>query len=190
MNIKILKSFTVMVLLGIVLNGCGNKFSTVVSPDGKNVNGEESNRIYIHVDREQEWTIRTKEYAKSNNMKYAFASASKSTLDAGYKYFSIVLPFEGVRTLGENNSITLDEAVETCKDTFSWFWWNKREGCDSSIMEYQAGFTYRYPFTMTIVYHNDETQLNDSTTFDAEKILKEAVGVYRLNPEYFERSKK
>jgi len=133
------------------------------------------------------------------NYLYAFGTAAQTTLDNGYKYFTIIEPTELTEQYIDRDVHNLQEAYDACdrgKNSFK-VMTNRliadihNNHCDHIIDErYQAtlfgGQVTHRAIKFTIEMHN-EPMPNSNATFDAQNVLQSDL-LKDLNKKYFKEN--
>ena len=175
MYLRILKLTGVICIVCFLFSGCSTKYNTKVQP-WKGTNE------YVNIEADHTSTLNKFNHAtvKKENLRYALAISAQAAKDAGFKYFNIIGPEETARFLNSQNVTTIEDVIEVCEDTFSYF--SIRDRCNSATYEYGSGVSRRYSVIIIVRFSNEEQK--EKTLFHAENILNEAID-YGLNPEYF-----
>jgi len=200
---KIVGSVILLSLVGL-FSGCSSKYKTVVLPmeDLDNVS-------YIRADQDAtNWSITGRGDVLRTNYKYSFAIAAKTTINKGYKYFSIYAPVALIEQFQNRKVKNVIDAYNACDNgdgSFRWFLSTsyiedrktnptsinlskKRltNNCDNISYRYRSSFANaaaEHSFIFYhIHYHNEDRQ--DYNTFNAQEIL-DSEFINDLNPAYF-----
>jgi hypothetical protein len=133
------------------------------------------------------------------NYLYAFGTAAQTTLDNGYKYFTIIEPKELIEQYRDRKVHNLQEAYDACdsgKNSFKVMTsllpaFINNNHCDHIIFERKqitltgAGVTHR-AIGFTIEMHNDQRP-DSYATFDAQKVLQSDL-LKDLDKKYFKEN--
>jgi len=195
MSKKILK-LTMLAVLAILASGCSATYKTKVSPPGKYIH----NGVKIEVDQDAtNFSYTGNASVMRVNYKYALAVAAKTTLDRGFKYFSIDGPRPLMDQLKDRNVTNIEEAYYACdsgdgsfrmylsvESGFDDFKGRRAKNCDNIIFGWResvfnGGANHRY-VRLAFEMHNEDK--NNNLTFNAKEVL-ESDFMKDLNPAYF-----
>jgi len=184
MSKKILK-LTMLAILAILASGCSATYRTEVVPNNS------QNNISIKVDQDAtNWEYTGSADVMRVNYKYAYGVAAKTTLDKGFKYFSIYWPKDLVKQLKIRKVTNVKEAYAACDSGDGSF---RRylsvenfKGCNSLVFtkresSFNGGATHKY-IQMSFTMGNKDKK--DNITFNAKEVL-ESDFMKDLNPAYF-----
>lgn len=120
------------------------------------------------------------------NYRYALATAAQTTLNNGYKYFSILYPDPYVQMLFERKAANVNDAYEMCntgEDSFQWGWsyrkmMSEQNRCDSIVRAFDThsvlGGTVRHREVGFTIKMFQETQ-GDVNSFNAAEVLSSSL---------------
>jgi outer membrane murein-binding lipoprotein Lpp len=132
------------------------------------------------------------------NYLYAFGTAAQTTVNNGYKYFTIIKPEELVKQYKDRNVHNLQGAYDACDSGENSFKVGTslapadihNNHCDHIIYERRqatlSGQVIHRAIGFTIEMHNDPRP-NSYATFDAQEVLKSDL-LKDLNKEYFKEN--
>ena len=186
------------VILGsVVFSGCSVKANYYTKVEKKSQNKP---IVYIKVDQDATslGLINVGNVTRTNYL-YAFGTAAQTTIDNGYKYFTIIKPKELVEQYKDRNVHNLKEAYDACdsgKNSFKVMTSLapadiNNNHCDHIIYERKqstltGGQVTHRAIGFTIEMHNDPRP-NSYATFDAQKVLQSNL-LKDLNKEYFKEN--
>jgi len=197
MSKKILK-LTMLAILAILASGCSATYKTKVSPPGK----YKHNGVAIEVDQDAtNFSYTGNASVMRVNYKYALAVAAKTTLDRGFKYFSIEGPRPLMDQLKDRNVTNVEEAYNACDSgdgSFRMYYsiesageefdgnHRRRKNCDNIIFGWResvfnGGANHRY---VRLSFEMSNEDKKNNRTFNAKEVL-ESDFMKDLNPAYF-----
>ena len=195
MSKKILK-LTMLAILAILASGCSATYKTQVSPPTK----YNQHPVSIEVDQDAtNWSYTGNANVMRLNYKYSFAVAAKTTLDRGFKYFTISRPGPLMDQLKDRNVTNVEEAYYACdsgdgsfrmyysiESGFDDFKDRRAKNCDNIIFSrresvFNGGANHRY---VRLSFKMSNEDKKDNLTFNAKEVL-ESDFMKDLNPAYF-----
>ena len=190
---------SVVVLGGLLFSGCSMKASYHT-----NIKKIEQQKPIVAIEVDQDSTslgwINAGNVTRKNYM-YAFGTAAQTTLDSGYKYFTIIKPKELIQQYKDREVHNLQDAYDACDSGKNSFKVGTslapadihNNYCDHIIHTRKeatltgGGVIHRIVY-FTIEMHNDPRPVSNAT-FDAQEVLNSKL-LEDLNREYFKENRR
>ena len=138
---------------------------------------------------------------RRKNYLYAFGIAAQTTIDNGFKYFTIIEPKELIQQYEDRNVHNLEDAYDACdKGKHSFHMGTntiasvvKYNRCDHIVVDSHqntlTGGTVRHSSIHFQVEMHNDPRPNSNATFEAQKVLHSEL-LKDLNKEYFKANER